>query len=45
MSVGGGLSIWNHAALCQSLVDAFVDVMVALGWPGSLYTIGNDDTC
>jgi hypothetical protein len=31
-AVGGGLSIFNNDALCQSLVDAFIDTMTALGW-------------
>ena len=43
----GGWGIWirYNTALCQSLVDAFVDAMTALGWYGPTNIEENDDTC
>jgi hypothetical protein len=41
--VGGDLYIERNTTLCQSLVDALVDALVALGWEGATSIDGNAD--
>ena len=42
-SVGGHPYIASNTTLCQSLVDAFVDALVALGWQGAATMFANAD--
>jgi len=42
-TIGGDLFIWDNAALCQTLVEAFVEAMTALGWSDDLYIVDHAD--
>jgi hypothetical protein len=44
-SIGETISVTNNASLCSSLVDAFLDTMLALGWDDTINVHSNRDSC
>jgi hypothetical protein len=43
--IGGRLIIWHNDALCESVVDAFVEMITALGWDHDPTHIGFNADC
>jgi len=39
------MDVSSNDALCQSLVDTFVDAMMALGYSGTLFYIRDNADC